>query len=155
MITFWLALMIAFGAVEVATVGLTSLWFAVGALAALISAACSAPVWLQFVWFAAISLAMLILTRPLVKKFHNAKRKPTNADRVLTMTGIVTEDIDNDLSVGAIKVDGKVWTARSDTGEVIPAGTLVRPVAIDGVKLYVRPAAQEKSSAPAETVKEV
>ena len=144
----WLALIVIFGAVEVATVGLTSIWFALGAVAALISQVCGAPLWLQLVWFCVVSVATLILTRPLVKKYLNGRRKATNADRVLYMTGVVTEAIDNDLSQGAVRVDGKVWTARSDTGEVIPAGALVRPVSIEGVKLFVRP---EPSEHPAET----
>ena len=135
----WLGLIVVFAAAEIATVGLTSIWFAVGAVAALISEVCGAPVWLQLVWFFVISVACLVLTRPLAKKYLNNRRRATNADRVLFMTGVVTESIDNDLAQGAVRVDGKIWTARSDSGEPIPEGTLVRPVSIEGVKLNVRP----------------
>jgi membrane protein implicated in regulation of membrane protease activity len=128
--------------VEGISAGLTSIWFAAGALAALIAAALGGPVWLQVALFVVVSGVTLWLTRPLVKKYVNSRVKATNADRVLSMIGIVTEDIDNIAATGAVTVDGKVWTARSDSGEKIAAGVQVKPLRIDGVKLIVSPVNQ-------------
>ena len=83
MIVFWAAAIIAFVVIELATVGLASIWFALGALCALIAAALGAQLWLQILWFFIISIATLILTRPLVRKYINSKTSATNADRVL------------------------------------------------------------------------
>ena len=83
MLILWIALLIAFIVVEAATVQLVTIWFAVGAAAALISELCSAPVWLQWVIFAAVSLVALAVTRPLVKKFSKKRVQPTNADRYI------------------------------------------------------------------------
>lgn len=138
MTVFWLILLIAAIVAEVATVGLVSIWFAAGALAALVSALLGAWTWLQIVIFVVISAALLAATRPLVKKHLNSHRRPTNADRVLTMTGVVSEEIDNTHARGAVRVDGKEWTARSENGHVIPEGAIVRPVGIEGVKLIVK-----------------
>lgn len=89
MLILWIALLIAFIVVEAVTVQLVTIWFAVGAAAALISELCSAPVWLQWVIFAAVSLVALAVTRPLVKKFSKKRVQPTNADRYIGLEGIV------------------------------------------------------------------
>ena len=135
----WGALIVIFLIVEGATAGLTSIWFAIGAAAGLIASLCHAPVWLQALLFAAVSAVTLWLTRPLVKKYINGRTEATNADRVLGMTGYVTEDIDNLTAEGAVHMGGKTWTARSVNGEKIPKGTLVRAEKIEGVKLMVTP----------------
>ena len=136
---FWLVAMIVFGAAEAMTVGLVAIWFALGSLVALISALLNAPLWLQFAWFVAVSVAALALTRPFAKRFLDSRRKATNADRVLQMVGVVTEEIRNIEGEGAVSIGGKVWTARSVTGETIEKDTVVQPVAIEGVKLIVNP----------------
>ena len=133
----WLAAMIAFIVLEVSTVSLTCIWFALGALAALIAALCHAPVWLQLVWFFVVSVLTLIATRPLVKKFINAKTQPTNADMLIGQTCVVLEPISNLSETGAVKVGGKVWTARSIDGTVFAPGEKVVTVRIEGVKLIV------------------
>ena len=133
----WLAAMIAFIVLEVSTVSLTCIWFALGALAALIAALCHAPVWLQLVWFFVVSVLTLIATRPLVKKFINAKTQPTNADMLIGQTCVVLEPISNLSETGAVKVGGKVWTARSIDGTVFAPGEKVVAVRIEGVKLIV------------------
>lgn len=139
MTIFWVAAIFVFLVVEALTAGLTSIWFAIGALAALISALFNAPIWLQLVWFFVISVIALIITRPLVKKFVNSKSQPTNADMVIGMEGIVTELIDNIAGTGAVAVAGKVWTARSTGGSNIGLGTTVKADRIEGVKLFVTP----------------
>ena len=83
---FWIAALILFIIVEAVTVGLASIWFAIGAVAALICALLRGPIWLQVVWFLAVSVATLILTRPLVKKYVNGRAVPTNADRNIGRT---------------------------------------------------------------------
>ena len=133
----WLAAMIAFIVLEVSTVSLTCIWFALGALASLIASLCGAPVWLQLVWFFVVSVLTLIATRPLVKKFINAKTQPTNADMLIGQTCVVLEPISNLSETGAVKIGGKVWTARSDDGAVFAPGEKVVAVRIEGVKLIV------------------
>ena len=133
----WGALMILFLIVEGATAGLASIWFALGALAALVAALLKAPIWLQIVLFLIVSIAVLILTRPLARKYINSRSQATNADRVIGMTGRVRETIDNIAGTGAVFVGGKLWTARTADSEIIPEGALVRADAIEGVKLIV------------------
>ena len=137
-VIFWIAAVIFFLVVEAATAGLSSVWFALGSAAAALTAWLRGPIWLQIVWFLAVSGAALILTRPLAKKYVNAKKEPTNADRVLGRTGIVTETVDNMAASGCVKVEGQVWTARSADGEVIAMGERVEALEIRGVKLIVR-----------------
>jgi len=140
MTAFWGAAILLFVIVEAATTGLTSIWFALGALAALIASLFGAQLWLQLLWFIIISVAALLVTRPLARKYVNSRRQPTNADRSIGQVATVKERIDNIAGTGAVFVDGKLWTARSQSGEVIEKGTLVLIADIEGVKLIVRPA---------------
>lgn len=139
MIWIWLVIFVVFLVVEAATMGLSSIWFALGALAALISSAMGAPIWLQLVWFFVISVVALVFTRPLAKKFVNTGNKRTNADRVLDEVGIVTEKIDNLVPSGMVSIGGKIWTARAESDRHIEIGTEVRAMRIEGVKLIVQP----------------
>ena len=102
----WLALMVLLLILEAATAGLTSIWFALGALAALIASFFGGALWLQLVWFFAVSVLTLWLTRPLALKYLNSRRVATNADRVIGAEAVVTEDIDNIAGSGAVHVDG-------------------------------------------------
>ena len=133
----WVAVMLIFLIVEAATAGLTCIWFAIGALAALIAALFGAPLWLQIIWFFVISFVTLYFTRPLVKKYVNSKSQPTNADMVIGKEALVTEAIDNVDGVGAVAVGGKVWTARSADGQPVETGSIVTVLRIEGVKLIV------------------
>ena len=144
MTTFWLAAMIFFLIFEAVTVGLMCIWFAIGALTALLCAMFGAPVWLQIIAFLIVSAVTLYYTRPLVRKYVNNKVEPTNADIVIGKECRVTEAIDNIAGTGAVYVDGKTWTARSvSDGETIPEGSLVTAQRIDGVKLIVTAAGTE------------
>ena len=140
-----------FLAVELATVGLTSIWFALGSAAALVLALLHAALWLQIACFVAVSAAALALTRPLAKKFINSRTQPTNADRVVGAEALVRERIDNLEETGAVAVDGKVWTARSADGGVIAPGAVVTVERIDGVKLIVAPLRNSEKTAEEET----
>jgi len=134
----WCAAFVLFLIVEAAAPGLVSIWFAAGALAAFISALLGAAIWLQFVWFFVISVALLVATKPLAEKYVNRKAKPTNADMIIGKTCPVVEKIDNLSSSGAVSIDGKVWTARSEDAGVIETGTLVTILRIEGVKVIVK-----------------
>lgn len=139
-VIFWIAALVLFLVVEAVTVGLASIWFAVGALAALICAMVGGAVWLQAVWFVVVSLVALILTRPLVKKFVNGRTVATNADRNIGRTALVVEKIDNLEGTGSVRLDGVEWTARSsDDSRSIGEGAQVIVKEIQGVKLIVEP----------------
>lgn len=140
MTVVWLVAMIILLIIEGVVPGLVSIWFALGALAALVSALFGAPIWLQVVWFFLVSIISLALTRPLAKKYVNSRVQPTNADAVIGKDCIVVEDIDNILGVGAVVVGGKTWSARSVDENVKPKkGEMVKALRIDGVKLIVEP----------------
>lgn len=146
MTTVWVIAMVVFLVVEALTVGLASIWFAVGALAALLTAMVGAALWVQLVVFFIVSAVTLYFTRPLVKKYVNGKVQPTNADMLLGRECKVTETIDNIAGTGAVYVGGKTWTARTDDGEQIPEGELVIAERIDGVKLIVKKTAERVSA---------
>ncbi len=133
----WAGLLIAFAIGEGVTVGLTSIWFAAGSLAALICALLGGPLWLQIALFIVISALCLLAIRPVAHKYLNSKVEPTNADRILGTEAVVTEDINNIQATGAVRISGIVWSARSEHDTPIPAGTLVRVLRIEGVKVYV------------------
>lgn len=137
-IAFWVVVLVVFLIVEAVTAGLVSIWFVFGSLVALICAALGAAVWLQIFWFVIVSVATLILTRPLVKRYVDSRSVATNADRSIGRAAVVTERIDNLAATGAVKLDGVVWTARStDDAVAIETGERVTVRAIEGVKLIV------------------
>ena len=143
----WLGLTLAFAAAEAVSVGLTSVWFAAGALSALIAALLHAPLWAQLALFIGVSLACLGAVRPLARRYLNSRVVPTNADRVIGSEARVTEDIDNIQGKGAVIVGGVTWTARSEGGAPIPAGSLVRIERIEGVKVFVQPCEKKEEAA--------
>lgn len=137
-IAFWVVALVVFLIVEAVTAGLVSIWFVFGSLVALICAALGAAVWLQIFWFVIVSVATLVLTRPLVKRYVDSRSIATNADRSIGRAAVVTERIDNLAATGAVNLDGVVWTARStDDAVAIEAGERVTVRAIEGVKLIV------------------
>lgn len=138
MLAFWAIMLVAFIVIEAVTAQLVTIWFAVGSLASLIAQMLGAEVWLQWVIFVAVSAVVLAATRPLVKKFTKTKVQPTNADRCIGQTAVVTEKIDNIAGKGSVRVGGIMWTARSETGDVIEENQEVTVTKIDGVKLIVR-----------------
>ena len=139
MILFWLITMVLLFVIEAAVPGLVSIWFALGALAALVSALLKAPVWLQIVWFIVVSILLLVLTKPLVKKVQTGKIQPTNADAVIGKECCVTVEVNNVLGTGAVTVGGKTWTARNEEdAEITPVGAVKEVVRIEGVKLIIK-----------------
>jgi len=138
----WLALLILFGAGEAITVGLTSVWFAIGALGGLICALLGGGIWLQISMFLLLSGLSLALVRPLAKRFLTPGYSATNADRVIGREAVVSVEINNLLGQGQVKIAGQSWTARSQNEEIIPVGEIVNVLRIEGVKVFV--ARQEK-----------
>ena len=141
MVWVWVAVMALAALVEAATPMLVSIWFSVGALAAMLAAYFGASITVQLLLFVFVSIAALVGLRPLAKRFIDPHIVPTNADRLLGGEAQVTETIDNERSAGAVYIDGKTWTARSEDGSIIPAGEQVEVVRMEGVKLFVRPRA--------------
>ena len=147
----WLVLLIVFAASEAATVGLTSIWFAAGALAALVAALLGGALWVQIALFLAVSLLCLAAVRPLARRHLNDRVEPTNADRVIGAEAQVTENIDNIHGKGAVVIRGMTWSARSEDGGPIAVGTMVRVLRIEGVKVFVTPIAAPVSAGEPKT----
>lgn len=136
---FWLVVLIVTIVVEVITLGLTSIWFAGGALVAVIAAALHAPLAVQIVLFLLVSLLLLFFTRPIAVKYFNKDRIRTNVESLIGRQAIVISEIDNLQGIGQVTVGGQEWSARShDDSLKLPVGAVVDIVAINGVKLIVR-----------------
>lgn len=122
---------------EALTIQLVSIWFMLGAIAAFIAACCNISFGLQLIIFAVISVILLLLTRPVIKKFFSTGIEPTNFDSCIHRTGIVTETINNLQNKGQVKIGGQIWSAKSLNNEVIPVNTEVVVEKIEGVKVIV------------------
>lgn len=137
----WLGLIVLFLLAEAACpIHLVSIWFAVGAVVALITALLNGAIWLQITLFALVSIGLLIALWPLVRRVLNPHRTATNVDSVIGSLARVTHPICNTDAQGQVKIGGMEWTARSTSGDSIPDGTLVRIDRIEGVKVFVSPA---------------
>ena len=139
----WLVLMVVFLIAEAQSVTMVSLWFAAGALGALIAELCGAELWLQIVIFFAVSVALLASLRPIARKYFTPRIVKTNVDSVIGQTCLVTADIDNITAQGKVKLGAMEWSARSTSGEAIKAGTLVKVDKIEGVKAFVTPVKED------------
>lgn len=139
MTTLWLVLAGVFLIVEVCTAALVSVWFVIGAIAALIASAAGAAFWLQIVLFVAASTISFAFGFPFAKRCVSRVRKPTNADMVIGKKGIVAEQIENIAATGLVYIDGKPWSARSKGQEIIEKGSIVKVCQIEGVKVIVTP----------------
>jgi membrane protein implicated in regulation of membrane protease activity len=134
----WLLLTAALLVIEALTAGLTTIWFAGGSIVALILTFLGAPVWLQTGAFAAVSLILLLVTRPLALKYMNKGKGATSLDRMIGREVLVPEQIDNLRGTGEVRVDGQYWMARSaDSDLTIEKGETARVRSIQGVKLIV------------------
>ena len=133
----WLVIFVLLVIFELFTMGLTTIWFAVGALVSFISALCGAEMVLQFVLFIMVSFAMLIITRPIAVKYINKKTVKTNVESMEGAIGRVIATIDNDQASGYVVIEGQEWAARSSDGCVIPVDTMVKVESVEGVKVIV------------------
>ena len=145
----WLVLMVVFLIAEAMTVTTVSLWFAAGALVALLVSLLHMQIWLQVVLFFVVSGVLLACLRPMVKRHFTPKLTRTNVDAMVGIRGMVTAEIDNVCAAGQVKLNGMEWTARSTDGSIIPAGTLIRVDRVEGVKVFVSPA-QKRAAVAAE-----
>ncbi len=145
MVVVWLVVLILAIGVEVASMGLSSIWFAAGALIAVIAAALSLSLWIQIFLFFAVSIVMLIFTRPVAVKYFNKDRVRTNVESMIGRQAIVVSEVDNLQGIGQVAVGGQEWSARSEEdGKPLAVGTVVEVTAVSGVKLIVREDPQMK-----------
>ena len=135
MTVIWLIIFATLVVIELATMGLTTIWFAGGAIIAVIASAIGLPIWVQVVVFLIVSGCLLYFTRPVAVKYFNKNRTRTNVESMVGKQAVVISEIDNLNGIGQVKVNGMDWSARSYTGEPISVGKVVRVRAVEGVKL--------------------
>jgi membrane protein implicated in regulation of membrane protease activity len=141
----WLAVLFVCIVIEIATLGLTTIWFAGGALVATILAMFQTPFAVQIVAFILVSFILLIFTRPIAVRYFNKDRIRTNTESLIGQEAVVVSEIDNLQGIGRIQIQGKEWTARTTVSGIhIPVGTVVIVRAISGVKLIVEERKEEK-----------
>lgn len=134
---YWLIILAVFIFIEIITLGLTTIWFAGGALVAFIVSLFCDSLLLEVILFLLVSMSLLYFTRPLVLKYFNPRRTKTNYEGVIGKEALVIVTIDNINAVGQVTVEGQEWSARSLDGNVIEKGTKVKVQGITGVKLIV------------------
>ena len=134
----WFVLSLVFLVVEVITVTLTCIWFAVGALVALILALFDVPILIQFIVFAIVSIVLMIFTKPVLARKLLANREKTNYESVIGQSAKVTEEINNMDNKGTVMLNGLEWSARSIDDRVIGIDTIVEVVKVEGVKVIVK-----------------
>lgn len=133
----WLLILAILIFIEFLTLGLTTIWFAGGALVAFVVSLFFDNLVVEIVLFVIVSLVLLFFTRPLIIKIYNPKKVKTNYEGLVGTTGIVTMAINNVSAEGQVKVNGQIWSARSADDSVIEEGTKVVIHNIAGVKLIV------------------
>ena len=134
----WLAVFVLLIVIELATMGLTTIWFAGGAVAGFIASMLGANVVIQAVVFFVVSIVLLIFTRAFAVRYINSNKTKTNIDGLIGQEALVLEEINNIRETGCARLEGKEWTARSVDDTVIPADTVVIVERIEGVKLIVK-----------------
>jgi len=140
---FWLILFVVLLIIEIATMGLTTIWFAGGALVAVILAYVGFGWPVQIIAFLVVSIVLLVLTRPIALKYFNRERQKTNAEGLIGQKAIVLETIDTLHGVGRVEVNGMEWSAKTDEEAQIEAGEVVIIEGIQGVKLIVKKKVEE------------
>ena len=136
---FWLVALVLFIVIELGTMGLTTIWFAAGALAAVLVSATGLSIWVQIIVCLAVSLLLLIFTRPFAVRYFNKDRTKTNVESLIGKQAVVT-------GIGQVVVGGQEWSACTlEDGVRIPEGSIMDIVEIRGVKLIV--ALHEEKSA--------
>ena len=143
----WLVIMIALVVVEVVTLGLVCIWFAIGALFAAVVAVFGGPWWLQLIVFVLVSAVTLVFTKPIAKKYFTDKIQKTNSEDIIGKKVMVTEDVNNSRATGVVVVSGLEWTARSkEDGITFEKGEFALVHAIEGVKLILIKCPQEHNA---------
>ncbi len=135
---YWLILFLLLLVIEFLTMGLTTIWFAGGAVAAMVVNMLGGNIWVQMITFLTVSFLLLIFTRPFAARYVNRGRVNTNVDELIGAEAVVTETINNLRSTGTVQVHGLEWTARSKKAEVIiEKEKIVEILSVEGVKLIV------------------
>lgn len=134
----WLLLAVILGIIEGFTMSFLTIWFAIGALFAMVGAIIGLPVYFQFIIFVVASTILLYFTKPIVKNVLKVKTVRTNADKVIGEKAVVIQKIDSKKGMGQVKVRGQVWTARSADDEEIDVDSTVEVQEIAGVKVIVK-----------------
>lgn len=143
---YWLIIFVVLLIIEICTMGLTTIWFAGGALAAFIMGMIGFGTLVQVITFAAISVLLLVLTRPIAVRYFNKERQKTNAESLIGQQALVMEEIDTLHAAGRVEVNGQEWSAKTDDPEgVIRKHMVVTIEGIQGVKLIVREREVEKN----------
>lgn len=139
----WLIILVVCLVIEIGTLGLTTIWFAGGAILSFIIALLKGPLWLQILVFLIASIVLLIFTRPVAMKYFNKNRIKTNVETMAGKKAIVTEQVDNLKGTGKIVTDGMEWTARSKDDTVIEEGSVVTVLEVQGVKAIIKKGEEE------------
>lgn len=134
---FWLIIFVVLLVIEIATLGLTTIWFAAGALAAFLAAYIGFGVPVQVIVFLAVSIILLVLTRPIAIKYFNQERHKTNVDSLIGQKAVVTEAVNSLQATGKVEVNGMEWSAKTEDSELIEENAVVLIRGIQGVKLIV------------------
>lgn len=143
-VLFWLIILVLMLVIEIATLGLTTIWFAGGALIAFVLSLFNVPFVVQLLVFLVVSLLLLIFTRPIAVKYFNKDRAKTNVESMIGRQAIVVSEIDNLQGIGRVTVGGQEWTARtSQEGITLKEGTVVVVKEVKGVKLIVEERKEE------------
>lgn len=135
---FWLFIVIVMAVIEIITLGLTTIWFAGGALVAFIASLLHVNLLVQIIIFIVVSLVLMAMTRPIAMEYFNKGRIKTNAESLIGKVAVVQQEIDNLKAQGMVSIDGQEWTARASDDSIIPRDTHVEIVEISGVKLMVK-----------------
>lgn len=142
----WLAIMIILILIEIVTVGLTTIWFAGGALVATIVSCLGGGLLIQILAFLIVSFCLLIFTRPFAMKYINASHVKTNYEGIIGKVVRITEEVNNISETGCAVLNGREWTVRAAKEEQkFPIGSLAKVVNISGVKLIVEKYEEETS----------
>lgn len=134
----WLIIVAVMLIIEIFTMGLTTIWFSLGAVAAAIASGLEAPIWLQIVLFSVVSVLVMILVRPFAVKVINKERIKTNIEEIVGEKAVVIEEIDNEKEKGMVRFRGVEWMARSVDGSILAVDEIVTIDTVSGVKLIVR-----------------
>ena len=142
---YWLAIFVVLLIIEIVTMGLTTVWFAGGALIAFCAGLMEFGTTVQIVVFLAVSIVLLVMTRPIAVKYFNQERQKTNAESLIGQQALVLEDIDTMQAVGRVEIRGQEWSAKTDEPDgKIAKNTVVVVDGIQGVKLIVRAREEKK-----------
>ena len=135
---YWLIIFLVLLLIEIFTLGLTTIWFAIGAVAAIIAALAGAEVIVQVMLFIIVSFITLVLTRPIAVKYLRKNTLKTNVDELIGKTAETTKPIIDENNIGEAKIEGEIWLAKSVDGKMIKEGEIVKVVEVNGVKLIVK-----------------